>query len=1296
MYALPASRRTTWNPGLSYSGGIPDYTTVHATIGAPAGDMASTVQAALNSAGSAAAANLIGRVVRLGDGIYDASSELVIPSRVVLRGAGLDANGAMRTTIRYTGTDGNVVRMGQQWYPNEAGSTGLAATAAKGSTTIQVANASGFTAGTWILIDELTDDAIVWWHPDKHPLGQNRNWYNRDNRPISQFVQIASVAGNTITLARPLHTDFRTAFSAQIVRFQGPMTTLAGVEDLRVTRCRGTKANIYFNMASRCWARRCEADDSIGSAVGFELASQCEVRDSYLHDSGAPYPGGNGYAFDVRRSASDNLIENNISIRFNKVVNFRASGGGNVVAYNYMDDGYINYAMDWVETGLQASHYPCNHYELFEGNCSFNAAADATEGNAVHITYFRNHLSGERRKSVAGMVDGGSVQCAGAMTHHLWYNYVGNVLGKAGVNYATWIQDQRGPWSAGDKAIWRFGTWDQNYSTNDSQVAATAIRDGNFDYKSNSVQWLGLGGAGSTPDTLPDSLYLTSRPAFVAPGLAWPWVDPAGATKTAILPAKARYDAGLPLSVTDYPSPMPIISRAVPASSSAGTASFGQDDNYVGIWWGESGGHEANIGATGWLAYNLSGVPAAQRRSLLVALYMGDGTQYYTLNFRNAMPGDTAEKVPLSYVLEGAASASGPWTALVTVTTNANQFKSHLIADFTPYTFLRFRSVTGAPDGCALKMDVYDASSGVTDGIVFYGDSITANTFSGGTAGMPPEWYSKPIRAAVPSFFPFVLGGGYPFMNAADAVDLIVNGGGSYSGGLPAPLRTIFPGAKYAALVFGANDAPSPDAVTAFRSRYTTIINALRAQGQTVVVATPTWAATADRQAGLRQIRGAIGFQLSGWQAGSYNVDAYVWNAGRAYRCTTSGTSVSGPSGTGSSIADGGTARWAYTASLREDYIDDPAVIGGPDLYAVFENHPEWVGDAAHPEWGDGLHPNEAGTAQWRNAWVAWALSSLYVYAPAEAPTPPDQVAHVAHASLGATATATASHTGTHTLAALAAAVQDAVYQAPAAVVAALTERVIASILQDAVIGQPVGTYFLPRGPRFGVSYLAGPWSIQLVAVSSAVEVAALAGATQDAVFALEAAADFLAAAGVAHDAVAGHGGELADTGAMVLTVDGAVDHVDGIQTPAVAAVEQDASYVGRGEMEERGLVLLVADAAVSHVDLLTVAAALGVQAEAVATVGALGEVVVIGTAAVTHDAAFDPSSTAEAGAVASVAQDGVFGVDASADAASTGTVSQDAAFVPIDPTTVAGDVTGLSLRARQPRLVMRSRGSGA
>jgi lysophospholipase L1-like esterase len=417
-------------------------------------------------------------------------------------------------------------------------------------------------------------------------------------------------------------------------------------------------------------------------------------------------------------------------------------------------------------------------------------------------------------------------------------------------------------------------------------------------------------------------------------------------------------------------APMTLISRSVPANSSAGTASWAQDASYGGS---DFGFHTADIGGAGTLVYDLSSVPPARRQKLVVALYMTRGDPYYQLNYQAAIASSdySPDATPDAYALEGAAGSSGPWTVLVSVLRNNNPFKSHSIADFSPYSFLRFRSIKAPYGGCQLKMDVYDAGSGITDGIVFYGDSIAANLFQSGSSGFPPEWFSKQIRATRPDFFPFVIGGGYPFTTSGDGVDLVVTDSGTdFTTGLTTPLKDVFAAAKYAALIWGANDAPAQDLVDTFRSHYAQIIDALRTKGQTVVIASPTWAVDADRQAGLVQIRAAIGFHLPPWSARTYAAREYVWSGTRAYRCTTAGSSVSGPAGTGSAISDGGSARWSYLPSLREDYAADPNVIAGPDLYSVFRNHPEWL--------GDGLHPNSAGETEWRRAWVSWGKATIY------------------------------------------------------------------------------------------------------------------------------------------------------------------------------------------------------------------------------------------------------------------------------------------------------------------------------
>ena len=240
-------------------------------------------------------------------------------------------------------------------------------------------------------------------------------------------------------------------------------------------------------------------------------------------------------------------------VRANKVIVSRCSGAGSVVGYNYMDQGFIDYAAAWQEMGVGGSHMVGPHHMLFEGNLSFNGDNDHTHGSSIYHTYFRNHLSGYRTafttntgiaiddlNDVPGPTNGPR-RCAGASAFSYWMSFVGNVLGLPG-QMAGWTYEK----SDADDAVWAIG-WENHADLFDPDptVAASLLRDGNYDYLTDSVHWHGIGSAGSTPVTLPASLYLLTKPAFFG-SATWPWVDPAGTTKVHTLPAKARWDNGTP------------------------------------------------------------------------------------------------------------------------------------------------------------------------------------------------------------------------------------------------------------------------------------------------------------------------------------------------------------------------------------------------------------------------------------------------------------------------------------------------------------------------------------------------------------------------------------------------------------------------------------------------------------------------------------------------------------------------------------------------------------------------------
>jgi hypothetical protein len=532
---LPLERRTTWNPGIP--GGIPTRTTVCATLNAAtygngSSDATPGIQAAIDGCPE-------GQVVQLsaGDFLVNGDFPIMVNKGIVLRGAGASA-----TRLRKTSPAANpLIVVGHRWL-EEAASVNLTSNAAKGATSVPVSSVVGFGVGQLVVLDEITDDSYVYWGTDPAvaPGAPGRGWFTRRDRPVGQMLEIASVSGNTVSFTTPLHIAFDTAHAAQLTRYSIPYgAKYAGIEDLYVRG--GQDDNITVRFAMYSWVKNVESDWSTGDSVALDSSFRCVLRDSYVHDTPVPYPGGSGYLLSFATYTADSLAENNIFINGNKVMVMRASGGGNVIAYNYFDNGYIQNVPGWMETGLNASHLTCPHFELFEGNEAFNIDGDDTWGGAVYNTFFRNHATGKRRS----YEDTSNRRAIGLMYGHYYYSFVGNVLGTASENpvpHSGFAYEDLWPWKDDPIGLWRLGYTPKDWNAQpDARVVGTTHRHGNFDYATNSVRW-----ADGFAQSLPSSLYLTGKPAFFGNN-PWPWVDPTGATRLYTLPARTRFDAATPL-----------------------------------------------------------------------------------------------------------------------------------------------------------------------------------------------------------------------------------------------------------------------------------------------------------------------------------------------------------------------------------------------------------------------------------------------------------------------------------------------------------------------------------------------------------------------------------------------------------------------------------------------------------------------------------------------------------------------------------------------------------------------------
>lgn len=304
------------------------------------------------------------------------------------------------------------------------------------------------------------------------------------------------------------------------------------------------------------------------------------------------------------------------------------------------------------------------------------------------------------------------------------------------------------------------------------------------------------------------------------------------------VPAVVAPSIVAPVSDTAMAAPMPVISRGLPAfaSTNAQSARRANDDDYSTEW--------RSAGVPAWLAYDLGEVPPAQRSQVLAAWYnnsYGYSTTYgahynnlrdYTIEAHTA-PG-------------GGNPPTSDWTILAAVSGNTYHSRQHVV-DLTGYNWVRLHvtAVDGAPqnmDAALSSFDLHDASQGVTDSWIFYGDSITAAALSTyPTKGV--DTVAKQIHAARPAYFPAAENAGDPFLKASDA-----------AARLDTWLAT-FPG-KYVVLAFGTNDGCA-DANAYYRNMKLLVDKAL-AQGKTPVVPKIPWSRRADYQACLPNLNARL------------------------------------------------------------------------------------------------------------------------------------------------------------------------------------------------------------------------------------------------------------------------------------------------------------------------------------------------------------------------------------------------------------------------------------------------------
>jgi acyl-CoA thioesterase-1 len=253
--------------------------------------------------------------------------------------------------------------------------------------------------------------------------------------------------------------------------------------------------------------------------------------------------------------------------------------------------------------------------------------------------------------------------------------------------------------------------------------------------------------------------------------------------------------------------PMRLISRGVPAFASSGTATNANDDKPNIAWSADA--------LPAWLAYDLSGVAAAQRRQALVAWYC------YWSDYMAPMP-TAQQQLPLDYVIElnsaagGGAPPTTGWVEVENVAANARSARQHLV-DLATANWLRM-TVTRAsdPGKVMVDLDVYSAPGGANDAWLFMGDSITYMTTQRAFSDLP-ALVTKIAAERVPLVVDAALGG----TNTTTAQAIIADS------------MAEFPG-RFVVLAYGTNDHANEFQMEA-------LVQKVIAAGKTPVVPRMPW-----------------------------------------------------------------------------------------------------------------------------------------------------------------------------------------------------------------------------------------------------------------------------------------------------------------------------------------------------------------------------------------------------------------------------------------------------------------------
>jgi hypothetical protein len=376
---IPDDRRIEWRPGVP--GGIPDPATAcpasapsvreFGAVGDGTTDDAAAFQAAVDAAAD-------GTAVRVPAGTYLLRTGLTIDHGVVLCGEGPAASRLL--------FDCPEVGVAMLTY-DRGDFVAVVGGATKGSTTLTVADGSGFTVGEYAELQQDNDWSVM----DPENVWRSESWVPAAS--VGQLFRVTAAAGTVLTVEPPVTFDYVSAMNP-VVRPLG-LVEGAGLQGLYLARLEGGDAGtVQMKNAAGCWMRDVEGENTMTANVGMESALWCEVRDSYFHHAWDYGGGGHGYGVTLGLHVTGVLVENNVFVHLRHAMMVQVGATANVFGYNYSIDPYADDG-SWTPCDISLhGHYPSMN--LFEGNVVQEVDVSDYWGSCgPGNTFFRNRVQSE-------------------------------------------------------------------------------------------------------------------------------------------------------------------------------------------------------------------------------------------------------------------------------------------------------------------------------------------------------------------------------------------------------------------------------------------------------------------------------------------------------------------------------------------------------------------------------------------------------------------------------------------------------------------------------------------------------------------------------------------------------------------------------------------------------------------------------------------------------------------------------------------------------------------------------------